>query len=83
MPYVSVHVDLDNFDDDDLIEELESRGYECIKSDSMGGQTVDNRVSHLLDCGMDKAAAEELLQQVEQSRGIAGRLTKFLNHTHH
>jgi hypothetical protein len=26
MPYVNVHVDLDDFDDDDLIDELKSRG---------------------------------------------------------
>lgn len=27
MPYVNVHVDAEDFDDEDLIEELESRGY--------------------------------------------------------
>ena len=27
MPYVSVHIDLDEFDDDELVEELEIRGY--------------------------------------------------------
>lgn len=27
MPYINIDVDLDEFDDDDLIEELEDRGY--------------------------------------------------------
>ena len=27
MPYISIDVELDDFDDDDLIEELESRGH--------------------------------------------------------
>jgi hypothetical protein len=27
MPYISIDVELDDFDDDDLIEELQSRGY--------------------------------------------------------
>lgn len=27
MPYVNVHIDSEDFDDEDLIEELESRGY--------------------------------------------------------
>lgn len=27
MPYVNVHVDLNDFDDEDLIDELENRGY--------------------------------------------------------
>ena len=82
MPYVSVHVDLDDFDDDDLIRELENRGYECAKSGALRA-SIDSRVDHLLDCGMDKAAAEELLQLAEQSRGLDGRLTKFLTYTHH
>lgn len=30
MAYVTVDVDIDNFDDDELIEELECRGYQVI-----------------------------------------------------
>lgn len=33
MAYVTVDVDIDEFDDDDLIEELESRGYTVEKND--------------------------------------------------
>ena len=33
MAYVTVDVDIDEFDDDDLIEELESRGYTVEKDD--------------------------------------------------
>lgn len=33
MAYVSVHVDLDEFDDDELIDELESRGYKVFDKD--------------------------------------------------
>lgn len=35
MAYVHVEVDLDEFTDDDLIEELESRGYEVRDEDSL------------------------------------------------
>ena len=33
MAYVSVDVDLDDFDDDDLIGEIESRGYKVLAED--------------------------------------------------
>lgn len=33
MAYVTVDVDIEEFDDDDLIEELESRGYTVIEED--------------------------------------------------
>ena len=36
MAYVSVHVDLDEFDDEELIEELESRGYKVLKDGERG-----------------------------------------------
>ena len=31
MAYISVHVELEEFDDDELIEELESRGYKVFE----------------------------------------------------
>ena len=36
MAYVSVHVDLDEFDDEELIEELESRGYKVSEDGERG-----------------------------------------------
>lgn len=36
MPYVEVDIDLDMFDDDDLVEELENRGFKL----SLGGEDI-------------------------------------------
>lgn len=33
MPTIEVSVDLNDFDDDEIIEELESRGYQCSKDE--------------------------------------------------
>lgn len=60
MPYI--HIDLDDFDDDDLIEELRDRGYFVAAK----GSTVDDvgdltHVEHLAVCGqLDAARAEAL-----------------------
>jgi len=37
--YVEVEVNLDEFDDSELIDEMKDRGYDCIKSD--GGSDFD------------------------------------------
>ena len=55
MPYVHVEIDLDDFDDDDLIEELESRGYTCSK-DSVTGVEGLERIEHLAICGQTEIA---------------------------
>lgn len=68
MPYVSVHIDLDEFRDDDLIEELESRGYACIKNSQ--GEIGDlNHVEHLAVCGQLEAARAEALALVSNAIG--------------
>jgi hypothetical protein len=53
MPYKSITVDvsLDDFDDDDLVEELEERGYSCTRSSSSTLLTREDLLllSRLLD----------------------------------
>jgi hypothetical protein len=68
MPYVHIHIDLDEFDDDDLIEELESRGYTCTK-DSVTGLEGLERVEHLAICGQLEAARAEAMQLVSATIG--------------
>lgn len=67
MPYVSVHIDLDEFDDDDLISELESRGYTCSKA-AAGVEGLD-RIEHLAICGQLEIARAEALQLVSAAIG--------------
>lgn len=67
MPYVSVHIDLDDFDDEDLIKELESRGYTCSK-DAAGFEGLD-RIEHLAICGQLEIARAEALQLVSAAIG--------------
>lgn len=49
MPYVSadVYVDLDDLDDDDLIDELEKRGFTVLDKD-------EKKEIHTLDDGMEE-----------------------------
>lgn len=68
MPYVSVHIDLDDFDEDDLIEELESRGYTCTK-DAVTGVKGLERIEHLAVCGQLEIARAEALQLVSAAIG--------------
>lgn len=44
MPYVNVHVDLDDFDDEELIEELEIRGYSV---DSRASGDIDSQLMEI------------------------------------
>lgn len=68
MPYVSVHIDFDDFDEDDLIEELESRGYTCSKNSVTGVEGLD-RIEHLAICGQLEVARTEALQLVSRAIG--------------
>lgn len=68
MPYVHIHIDLDEFDDDDLISELESRGYTCSK-DSVTGVEGLERIEHLAVCGQLEIARAEALQLVSTAIG--------------
>jgi hypothetical protein len=68
MPYVSVHIEFDDFDEDDLVEELESRGYTCTKNAPAGLDGLD-RVEHLAICGQLEIARAEALQLVSLAIG--------------
>lgn len=68
MPYVHIHIDLDEFDDDDLVEELESRGYTCTKDSATGLEGLD-RIEHLAICGQSDVAKAEALKLVGDAIG--------------
>jgi hypothetical protein len=68
MPYVSVHMEFDDFDEDDLVEELESLGYTCTKESVTGLDGLD-RVEHLAICGQIEIARAEALQLVSKAIG--------------
>ena len=70
MAYITV--DLDDFDTDDLIEELEERGYLCEKKtevvaaggfDSLTGEDFE-RIEHLYVCGQKEVARHEALAMI-------------------
>jgi len=67
---IRVEVDLDEFDTDDLIEELECRGYTASKAsltvDTIGGL---GHVQHLADCGFMQDAKIEALSLIESAIG--------------
>ena len=50
---VAVDIDLDDFDDDEIIDEMHLRGYECIKSQTRSG--------------LDRADFEYLIELVDRS----------------
>lgn len=68
MPYVHIHIDFDEFEDEDLIEHLESRGYTCTK-DSVTGMEGLGRIEHLAVCGQTEAARAEALALVSAEIG--------------
>lgn len=47
MAYVSVDVDLDEFDDDELIDELESRGYKVLEDQNYIGNLPPEPIQSL------------------------------------
>lgn len=69
MPYVSVHMDLDEFDEDELVEELESRGYRVSKTN--GTEALDDleHVERLALCGLIADARNEALELVGKAIG--------------
>lgn len=72
MPYVHVEIDLDEFDTEDLIEELESRGYTCSKHKreaDLGGLGDLEHIEHLAICGQLDVARKEALQLVSKAIG--------------
>lgn len=64
---VDVDVDLDDYEDDDLIEEIERRGYAVTKM-AAGLADLDH-VEHLVICGQLDAAKAEALQLVGKAIG--------------
>ena len=69
MPYVSVHIDLDEFDDDDLVRELESRGYRVSKTNGTEALGDLEHVEHLALCGLIADARNEALEIVSKAIG--------------
>ena len=67
--YISteVEIDLDEFDDDDLLDEIKSRGI------GEHFEPVFQHVEHLIVCGLLDEAKKEALDQVSQ---IIGRKFK-------
>lgn len=62
MPYVSIDVDvnLDHFDDDDLIEELEERGYTILSETGDNNQLTTDEIHAILDmCSRGKPGTIE------------------------
>ena len=69
MPYVSVDIDLDEFDEDDLVQELESRGYRVSKTNGTEALGDLEHVKHLALCGLIADAQNEALELVEKAIG--------------
>lgn len=69
MPYVSVHMDLDEFDEDDLVQELESRGYRVSKTNDTEALGYFDHVEHLALCGLIADARNEALKLVGKAIG--------------
>jgi hypothetical protein len=70
--WVDIDVDLDDFDTDELIEELESRGYNVSKgavaAASDVGESFD-MVEHFAVCGLPDAAREEAIRIASKAIG--------------
>jgi hypothetical protein len=69
MPYVSVHIDFDEFDEDDLVQELESRGYRVSKTTDTEALGDLDHVEHLALCGLIADARNEALELVGKAIG--------------
>ena len=69
MPYVSVHIDFDEFDEDDLVQELESRGYRVSKTNDAEALVDLEHVEHLALCGLIADARNEALELVGKAIG--------------
>ncbi len=76
MSYVTaeVLVDLNDFDDEDLVEHLEANGYVCTKdgsstsTESIAGHELDH-IDHLFICGQKQAAISEIFSVVGRAIG--------------
>lgn len=70
MAYVQVDIDASEFDDDELVDELESRGWSCSKDKAKTLSGI-SRVEHLVLCGFKADAISELIRAAEQEMGIS------------
>ena len=71
MASVYVEIDADEFDDDELVSELESRGYVVTKdgANSIGELGTLAHVEHLAICGLLQDARAEALSLVSKHIG--------------
>ena len=69
MPFVSVHIDFDEFGEDELVEELEIRGYRVSKAHKPATLGGLEHVEHLALCGLIADARNEALELVGKAIG--------------
>jgi hypothetical protein len=77
MPYVNVWVDdteLDEFEDDDLVAELQGRGYVITKT-PVEPEGLE-RIEYLIAIGMYREARTETLQLVEAQLGRPNTISR-------
>lgn len=75
--YIRIHVDFDEFDDDDLADHLRSNGWTVIKgrakSSHADGLTFEggelDHISTLAVCGQSDAARELVISRVSEAIG--------------
>ena len=69
MPLVSVHIDFDEFDDDELVKELEIRGFRVSKAQEPATLGDLEHIKRLALCGLLADAQNEALELVEKAIG--------------
>ena len=69
MPHVSVHIDFDEFDDDELVKELEIRGFRVSKAHEPATLGDLEHIEHLAICGLIADARNEALKLVGKAIG--------------
>lgn len=72
MAYVSTYVDLGDINEDELRNELESRGYTCIIEGLTREQFTEvdyARITHLVEAGQKEAAQAEALEMIGEAIG--------------
>lgn len=70
MPYIHIDIDLVEFDDNELVDELKSRGYDVVEKcgsvESLGNL---DHIEHLVVCGQIVHARAEALLLVGRAIG--------------
>jgi hypothetical protein len=72
MPYIDVNVDLDEFDDQELIEELESRGYKIFDEEDETAPFLNKYDCELIldRLGWDAKLGSEFGDVIEKIRSL-------------